>query len=83
MVAVRSSYRGGGAIQPTRRVVTALLEGAAGPLQGEPTAPLAGYVAFATLAMYMIGLVLLPAARPSVTTIAVVATASGDLVDAS
>ena len=49
----------------TRRIVTALLEGAsAGPVAGEPMAPLAGYVAFATVALYMIGLVLLPRARP-------------------
>jgi hypothetical protein len=49
----------------TRRIVTALLEGAsAGPLAGEAMAPLAGYVAFATVALYMIGLVLLPRARP-------------------
>ena len=67
----------------TRRMLTVLLEGTAGPLQGEPTAPLAGYVAFATLALYMIGLVLLPAPRPTVTTIAVMASPRGDLVDAS
>lgn len=67
----------------TRRMLTVLLEGTAGPLQGEPTAPLAGYVAFATLALYMVGLVLLPAPRPTVTTIAVMASPRGDLVDAS
>ena len=67
----------------TRRMVTVLLEGAAGPLQGEPTAPLAGYVAFATLALYMIGLVLLPVPRPAVTTVAVVATHAPDIVEAS
>src|SRR6185369_13463133 len=51
----------------TRRLLTVLLEGAtAGPIEGEATAPLAGYVAFATVSLYMIGLVLLPRpARPS------------------
>ena len=45
----------------TRRAVTALLEGAsAGALSGEAMAPLAGYVAFGTVALYMIGLSLLP-----------------------
>jgi hypothetical protein len=65
----------------TRRLLTVLLEGAA--VSGEPTAPLAGYVAFATLALYMIGLVLLPRARASVTTVALVATAAPDVLDAS
>jgi hypothetical protein len=62
----------------TRRLLTVLLEGAtSGPIEGEPTAPLAGYVAFATVALYMIGLVLLP--RPAATTVALVAP---DVVDA-
>ena len=60
----------------TRRLLTVLLEGAA--VAGEPTAPLAGYIAFATVALYMIGLVLLPRHAPS-TTVAVVATAEGVL----
>jgi membrane associated rhomboid family serine protease len=48
----------------TRRLITVLLEGAsAGALEGEATAPLAGYVGFATVALYMIGLALLPQAR--------------------
>jgi hypothetical protein len=63
----------------TRRIITGLLEGTTGSLQGEPTAPLAGYVAFATLALYMIGLVLLPVPRPEVTTVAVIATPRGGL----
>jgi hypothetical protein len=67
----------------TRRMLTVLLEGTAGSLQGEPTAPLAGYVAFATLALYMIGLVLLPVPRPVGTTVAVVATHAPDIVEAS
>jgi hypothetical protein len=64
----------------TRRLLTVLLEGAA--VSGEPTAPLAGYVAFATVALYMIGLVLLPRPVPS-EVVAVVATRAPDVVDAS
>lgn len=67
----------------TRRMLTVLLEGASAPLSGEPTAPLAGYVAFATVALYMIGLVLLPRRRPPATTVALVATQAPDIVDAS
>jgi hypothetical protein len=67
----------------TRRMLTVLLEGASAPLTGEPTAPLAGYVAFATVALYMIGLALLPSPRPRATTVAIVATQAPDLVDAS
>jgi hypothetical protein len=45
----------------TRRVITVILEGAsAGKVEGEALAPLAGYVAFATLGLYMAGLALLP-----------------------
>jgi hypothetical protein len=48
----------------TRRIVTALLEGASSaPVAGEAMAPLAGYVAFATVALYMVALVLLPRLR--------------------
>ena len=48
----------------TRRIVTALLEGAsAAPVAGEAMAPLAGYVAFGTVALYMVALVLLPRLR--------------------
>ena len=62
----------------TRRLLTVLLEGAtSGPIEGEAIAPLAGYVAFATVALYMIGLVLLP--RPAATTVALLAP---DVVDA-
>ena len=67
----------------TRRMLTVLLEGAATQLAGEPTAPFAGYAAFATVALYMIGLVLLPSRRPSATTVAVVATHAPDIVEAS
>jgi hypothetical protein len=68
----------------TRRLLTVLLEGASsGQVQGEATAPLAGYVAFATLALYMIGLVLLPARPPAPMTVALVAKADMDVVDAS
>jgi hypothetical protein len=66
----------------TRRMLTVLLEGVSAPLPGEPTAPLAGYVAFGTVALYMIGLVLLPTPRPP-TMVALVATGAPDLVDAS
>jgi hypothetical protein len=66
----------------TRRMLTVLLEGASAPLPGEPTAPLAGYVAFGTVALYMIGLVLLPTRRPS-KTVALVAAAAPDVVEAS
>jgi hypothetical protein len=55
----------------TRRMLTVLLEGAsAGTLQGEATAPLAGYVAFGTVALYMIGLALLPQSRPAAVALA-------------
>jgi len=64
----------------TRRLLTVLLEGAA--VSGEPTAPLAGYIAFATVALYMIGLVLLPRPAPS-EVVAVVAARAPDIVDAS
>jgi hypothetical protein len=48
----------------TRRIVTALLEGASAPaVAGEPMAPVAGYIAFATIALYLVGLVLLPRVR--------------------
>jgi hypothetical protein len=65
----------------TRRLLTVLLEGAA--VSGEPTAPLAGYVAFATVALYMVGLVLLPRHHAAATTVALVATAAPDVLDAS
>jgi hypothetical protein len=65
----------------TRRLLNVLLEGAsAGGLEGEATAPLAGYVAFATVALYMIGLALLPhGPRPPGEALAPVHTA--DLVE--
>jgi hypothetical protein len=65
----------------TRRMLSVLLEGAsAGALEGEATAPLAGYVAFATVALYMIGLALLPhGRRPAGEALAPVRTA--DLVE--
>jgi hypothetical protein len=67
----------------TRRLLTVLLEGAtSGEVHGEAMAPLAGYVAFATVALYMIGLVLLPRPAPSVA-VALVATPASDVLDAS
>ena len=66
----------------TRRLLTVLLEGAsAGPLEGEATAPLAGYVAFATLALYMIGLALLPYRPPAPTSAALQAARTADLLE--
>jgi len=45
----------------TKRVLTTLLEGATlGGLQYEPPAAMTGYVAFFTLALYLVGVTLLP-----------------------
>ncbi|HEU0106898.1 MAG TPA: hypothetical protein VFT38_12050 [Vicinamibacteria bacterium] len=65
----------------TRRLLTVLLEGASsGPIAGEATAPLAGYVAFATLALYMTGLGLLPRPAPSAAA-ALVTTRAPDVLE--
>jgi hypothetical protein len=65
----------------TRRLLTVLLEGStSGPIEGEAMAPLAGYVAFVTLALYMIGLVLLPRPAPP-GTVAIVATRAPDVLE--
>ena len=65
----------------TRRLLTVLLEGASsGPIQGEAMAPRAGYVAFATLALYMTGLALLPRPAPSAA-VALVAARAPDLLE--
>lgn len=49
-----------------KRVLTTLLEGMTlGGLQYEPPAAATGYVAFATLSLYMMGLTLLPHAPPA------------------
>lgn len=49
----------------TKRVLTAMLEGLTlGGLRFEPTAAITGYVAFATIVLYLAGLVLLPRAMP-------------------
>ena len=64
-----------------RRLIGVLMEGAgSASVPGEPTAPLAGYVAFATVALYMIGLVLLPAPPPAAA-VALVATRAPDLLE--
>ena len=48
-----------------KRVLTALMQGVTlGTLDYMPNAPATGYVAFLTLLLYMIGLVLLPSAEP-------------------
>jgi hypothetical protein len=48
-----------------KRLLTAMLEGASlGTIQYEPVGVATGYVAFATLAIYLTGLTLLPAAGP-------------------
>jgi hypothetical protein len=60
----------------TRRVVMALLEGVSlGGLAYEPPGPVTGYVAFATGLLFLTGLALLPARRPSVATSLVLAEA--------
>jgi phage shock protein PspC (stress-responsive transcriptional regulator) len=57
----------------TRRLITVLLEGASAPaIEGEAMAPLAGYVAFGTVGLYLIALALLPRARPQAATAALV-----------
>ena len=51
-----------------KRVLTALMQGVTlGALDYTPNAPATGYVAFLTLLLYMIGLVLLPSAGPDET----------------
>lgn len=48
-----------------KRIVTALIEGASlGSVQYEPAGPGTGYVAFFTLALFFVGLVLLPPGGP-------------------
>jgi hypothetical protein len=50
----------------TKRFVTTVLEGVTlGTLDYEPQAPLAGYIAFGLLLLYVIGLVLLPGDPPT------------------
>jgi hypothetical protein len=65
----------------TRRLLTVLLEGASsGGIPGEAMAPRAGYVAFATVALYMTGLALLPHPAPSAA-VALVATRAPDVLE--
>jgi hypothetical protein len=53
-----------------KRVLTTLLEGITlGALQYEPPAPATGYVAFFAVALYMVGLILLPHHPPIVATL--------------
>ncbi len=59
-VAIESLYAPDGGM--VKRLVTALMEGVSlGTIEYQPNAPVTGYVGFLTLALYMIGLVLLPA----------------------
>jgi hypothetical protein len=61
-VALESLYAPGRGV--IKRVMTALLEGATlGALDYVPTGAATGYVAFLTLTLYLVGLVLLPARR--------------------
>jgi hypothetical protein len=61
-VALESLYAPGRGV--IKRVVTALLEGVTlGALDYVPTGAATGYVAFLTLTLYLVGLVLLPAVR--------------------
>jgi hypothetical protein len=66
----------------TRRLITVLLEGASAPaIEGEAMAPLAGYVAFGTVGLYLIALALLPRARPPGATAALVPAVSPEPAD--
>jgi hypothetical protein len=48
-----------------KRLLTTIMEGASlGTIQYEPAGAVTGYIAFFTLALYIIGVVLLPPARP-------------------
>jgi hypothetical protein len=59
-VALESLYAPGRGV--VKRVMTALMEGITlGALDYVPTGPSTGYIAFLTLSLYLIGLVLLPA----------------------
>jgi len=63
-VALESLYAPGRGV--IKRVMTALLEGVTlGALDYVPTGGATGYVAFLTLTLYLVGLVLLPARRAS------------------
>ena len=71
-VALESLYAPGRGV--IKRVMTALMEGVTlGTLDYVPTGPATGYVAFLTLTLYLIGLVLLPTGRPDMSAGALVA----------
>jgi hypothetical protein len=62
-VALESLYAPGRGV--IKRVMTALMEGVTlGTLDYVPTGQATGYVAFLTLMLYLVGLVLLPTGRP-------------------
>ena len=71
-VALESLYAPGRGV--IKRVMTALMEGVTlGTLDYVPTGPATGYVAFLTLTLYLVGLVLLPTGRPDMSAGALVA----------
>jgi hypothetical protein len=71
-VALESLYAPGQGV--IKRVMTALMEGVTlGTLDYVPTGPATGYVAFLTLTLYLVGLVLLPTGRPDMSAGALVA----------
>ena len=62
-IVVESLYSPEGGL--LHRVLTTMMAGATlGGIAYEPNAPITGYVAFLTLALYVIGIVLLPGAAP-------------------
>lgn len=64
----------------TSRVVTALLEGAsAGSIAYDPVAPAGGYLAFATIGLYIVALVMLPS-PPSHATVALVRAPADEVI---
>jgi len=64
-VALESLYAPGRSLM--KRVMTALLEGVTlGAIEYEPAGPATGYLAFAALAMFVAGLVLLDWSEPDV-----------------
>ena len=62
-IVLEGLYASGGGL--AKRLVTALVEGASlGTIYYQPVGAVTGYIAFFTLVLYVIAVVLLPAARP-------------------